>query len=84
MKAHVGQIYQNNVIDWIEVIYYLNAITFSSVQLYLLKAGNNEVVEMTAYVSGVVIIILFSTTVLYHMYGECGAKYFKKINVNRG
>ena len=78
LKAHVGRIYQSNVIDWIEVMYYLNATIFTSVQLYLLKAGNNEAVEMTASVSGVVIIILFSMTILYHMYRECGAKYVNR------
>ena len=77
LRARVGRIYQSNVIDWIEMMCYSNAILFSSVQLYLLKAGCKEAIDVTSYVSGVIVMILFLTIILHHMWRECGAKYVK-------
>ena len=77
LRARVGRIYQSNVIDWIEMMCYSNAILFSSVQLYLLKAGSKEAIDVTSYVSGVIIMMLFLTIILYHMWRECGTKCLK-------
>ena len=77
LRAHVGKIYQSNVIDRIEMMCYSNAILFSSVQLYLLKAGSKDTTGVTSYVSGIIIMMLLLTIILYHMWRECGTKCLK-------
>ena len=78
LRARVGKIYKSNVIDWLEMICYSNATLFSAVQLYLLKGGNQQANDATAYVSGVIVIVLFLIVILYHMWRECGARCLKK------
>ena len=81
LKASVGKIYQNHVIDWIEMTCYSNATLFSAVQLYLLKADNQQAIDATAYVSGVILMMLFLIAILYHMWRECCAQCLKKYNL---
>ena len=78
LRACVGRIYKSKIIGCIEIMCYSNATLFSAVHLYLLKAGNQQAIDATAYVSGVIVIVLFLIAILYHMWRECGAQCLKK------
>ena len=84
LRACVGRIYKSKIIGCIEIMCYSNAILFSAVHLYLLKAGNQQAIDATAYVSGVIVIVLFLIAILYHMWRECGAQCLKKYYCNYG
>ena len=83
LRAHVGRIYKSNMVDRIEIMCYSSAVLFSSVQLYLLKTGTMKAVDVTAYVCGVVIMILFFIIIFYHMWRECDARCFRKCKQRR-
>lgn len=78
LRARVGRIYRSNVVDWIEMICYLNILMFSSVQLYLLKTGSKEAITLATYISGVTIVVLFVAVIFYHSCRECNNKYLRK------
>lgn len=78
LRAHVGRIYRNSVIDSIEMICYSNAVVFSSLQLYFLNVGSKEAINLTAYISGVIIMVLFIAVIFYHLCKECDSKCLKR------
>ena len=78
LRARVGRIYRSSAVDLIEMICYSNAVMFSSVQLYLLKAGSMKAVNLTAYIREVIVMVLFTAVVLYHIWKECDNKLLRK------
>lgn len=83
LRAYVGRIYKSSIVDRIEIMCYSSAVLFSSIQLYLLKTGTMKVIDATAYVCGVVIMILFFIIIFYHMWRECDARCFRKCKRRR-
>ena len=83
LKAHVGRLYKSSIVDRIEIMCYSSAVLFSSIQLYLLKTGTMKAINATAYVCGVVIMILFFIIIFYHMWRECDARCFRKCKRRR-
>ena len=65
----VGQcspVYENSVIEFIEVTIYANITIFFAFSLYFLEAGKHQTI--IAYISGTVAIIQFLLVIFYHVY----------------
>ena len=85
LRAYVGEIYRNKIIDTIEMTCYFNAVLFSAVELYLLKNGvqSDLAVDITAYTSAGITFMLFFAILSYHMWILCGVKCFKTCTKQR-
>ena len=85
LRAFVGKIYRNKIIDTVEMTCYFNAVLFSAVELYLLKNGiqSDLAVDITAYTSAGITFMLFFAILSYHMWILCGVKCFKTCTKQR-
>ena len=85
LRAYVGKIYRNKIIDTVEMTCYFNAVLFSAVELYLLKNGiqSDLAIDITAYTSAGITFILFFAILSYHIWIVCGVKCFKTCTKQR-
>ena len=85
LRAFVGKIYRNKIIDTIEMTCYFNAVLFSAVELYLLKNGiqSDHAIDITSYTSAGITFMLFFAILSYHMWILCGVKCFKTCTKQR-
>ena len=78
LKGHFGRIYKTNAVDKIEMICYLNIGILSAIQLFLFKAGIEQTVDASAYVSGTITLLLLFIVIAYHVFTEFCSKSLKK------
>ena len=77
LRAQTGRLYKRKIIDWFEMICYLNVGLFSVIKLYLLKADNVTANSVIEYISVLITLILIMAVMLAHMWTEVCLKCFK-------
>ena len=75
LKGQFGRVYKVTFIDMTEMVSYTNLFVFSAVRL---KSGTDEIVSITAHVSGVLTLALLIVIILYHMYTMFYSKCLKQ------
>ena len=82
LKGCCGKIYKTNTIDRIEKACYLNIGILSATQLFLLKGGIEQTVDVSAYISGTITLILLLAVLAYHGFIEFCSKGLNKRKQN--
>lgn len=75
LKGQYGRVYKVTFIDVIEMVSYANLFVFSAVRL---KFGTDQIVSITAHISGLIMLVLLIVTILYHMYITFCSKCLKR------
>ena len=82
LKGCYGKIYKTNTVDTIEMACYLNTGILSATQLFLLKEGIEQTVDVSAYISGTITLILLLAVLAYHGFIEFCSKGLNKCKQN--
>ena len=75
LKGQFGRVYKMAFIDIVEMVSYGNLFVFSAVRL---KFGTDQIVNIAAHVSGVIMLVLLIIIILYHMYSTFCLKCLKR------
>ena len=78
LKGRFGKVYKTNAVDTIEMACYLNIGIFSATQLFLLKGRIDHTVDVSAYISGTITLIILIIVLIYHGFTEFCSKVLKK------
>ena len=71
LRSHTGRIYKSSMFDWLELLCQLNAGLFSVLQLYLLKSGSDLIIDVTAYITGIITFVALLIVIAFHMWKYC-------------
>jgi hypothetical protein len=75
LKGQFSRVYKSTFTDMTEIVCFANLFVFSVVRL---KFKTDEIVNITASVSGVITLVLLMAIILYHMYATFCMKYVKQ------
>ena len=77
LEGHFGRLYRTNAVDKIEMTCYLTVGIFSAIQLLLFKAGIEQIVDVSVYISEMVTFIVLFAAIAYHVFTEFCSKKCK-------